>query len=200
MSLSEFLSLLAMLVSLISVFLTVYLQYFRASKLKVYPGEIQQLCYTNNYVINLFLDLVFVNEGARPCIITKVQCNLNDDGRTYPLGWLGFYQSIDANDNLLDGLKNFNRFVSSAELIPLGGYQIEKKKISFVTAEPVRLETEGTKTIEILVYTSLDPRRPVKYRYSFLMTAEAIQNLFLKSVGDANNVVGEMGNFKIERA
>jgi hypothetical protein len=199
MSFQESISLMAIAVSFLSVFITLYFQYFRGPRVRIVPGEKIGLYYANNYQMNMDIDIILLNEGAQPCIVKSVQCNIISKTKKLTLDWYGFFKVGNETENeATQGIKRFIYFEGAAEMIPLLGYQIEKKKISFVSPEPFKLAEEGDYILELLVHTNIRPKQPNLYRLKFILLTDDLVTLNEKCVGDEHDVVNTILYTKVE--
>jgi hypothetical protein len=157
LSLADWLSVIALVVSVVTFFITTYEQYWKRPRLSLVLGDSISLSYGPEYSgLALWACVVVANQGAADAVILRIEGTLTRaDGWKAPIVWIGFgkYQ-----DQVLPG-KPFEpsfAFVDWAEALVSPSRKASTSWIAFSGAIPDKL-TPGSYRLRLNVVTQ--PRR-----------------------------------------
>ncbi len=161
MSLSDILSILAIVISLVTLFFTTYEQYWKRPVLSLVLGDSLSLSYGSNYEgIALWACVVLANQGAEDAVILRMDGTLAraDGGWQSELTWLGFgkYQ-----DQASPGqpFQPFFAFVDWAEALISSSRKASTNWIAFTGPVPSKLKP-GSYSLQLNVVTRGKRHRP----------------------------------------
>ena len=120
---SDIISLLAILISLFTLTVTLYLQYMKKGRVVVFAGDTLQLHYSKDHKnFNFVLNLSFSNKGAQPAVVVGLKGVITfNDKHPMSFTWVAFAESKNiAADGSYKPALIFSFFSSHKVSRPIG--------------------------------------------------------------------------------
>jgi hypothetical protein len=196
MSLSDLLSILAIVISLASFFFTAYEQYWKRPVLSLVLGDSISLSYGPSYSgIALWACVVLANRGAEDAVILRIDGTITkaDGGWQSTLTWLGFgkYQDQAAPGQ---PFRPFFAFVDWAEALISSSRKAATSWIAFSGPVPGKL-TPGSYTLRLNVITGSKRHgssTACSWTGSFEISGDGVGHLEAHCVGTADGMVPDI--------
>jgi hypothetical protein len=185
--LSDFLSLIAIAISLLTLFSTIYLQFFKRSKIIIQSGDITKIYKANDDKVFLIFDLCFFNYGARYSGIYKVDGYITNKSENYKktIIWQDFVKEerISGDD---EPLKINTLFDGRVSTIIIPGYQAVNKTIEFFTIDQFHF-TPGFYEVKIISHQMIS-KRNFSYTYNFRLDGKSCEFIENNCKADINGI------------
>lgn len=186
METSDVIASFALLISLISMGLSLYFEYFRRSKLSTIYGDFILLSYSSDKDPRLGINLTFINHGALSIPITKVigilRCRKT--GQQTRLVWESFFETKNIGET---GKKfqPFNDFLSWSQTLVIPPRGAMTKNIRLMTAsEEAYMLSTGEHELKLYIIGGSKDKRIGKISQSLVINSEQEQMLLKECVAE----------------
>lgn len=172
---SDFLSVFAITISILSLFITIYFQFLKPPSLKLIIGGLIGIFLSEKNGPIFHTNLTFFNLGPKYVGIVNMFGVISQENRTIPFEWNSFIK----DKNLAEPGKAvlvFHDFDSYPETIVVPGYQAITKSIQFETSESFSF-TSGDCVIEFTAIMIPNSRRPIKQSIHLTLTSDNVTYL-----------------------
>ncbi len=174
---SDFVSLIAVSISILTFLISLYFQFIKPPKLIITPGEDLILYYYKDKGLVIRSHLSFFNLGARYLGIRKIVGNITrkTDGYSTDFEWIEFFKiiSIVAKDKSEKPWSVFDRPLNTI-IVP--GYQGVNQSVTFSTLKPFEI-TPGLYELNYIAYTMPIFKKPFTSSCTVRIEKEAAEYL-----------------------
>ncbi len=172
--LKEYLPLIALFISIISLFLSTYNQYFKKPHLKMQIGEWVKLQLGDGGWLEFVVSSTFFNSGAQYGAIYKIRGIISGPVDPLSFRWGAFVETKNIEDDA-KGFRPFDVFAGSAETILIPSRTAVFKRIQFFTNTVVEM-VSGKYEVEFEVFagTDIEPTFREKARFTISEQQAAI--------------------------